>query len=108
MGGSMKIGGWTRLVILVSAAWIIAVCGVALYELLHWAPTELNPSGKQFFFYYYSDTSASSGFHPLLKGFKTREFIEVLGWPLAALWATYFLLAKGTRWVRQGFKDTSI
>jgi len=101
----MKISGWTRLLILLSAVWVIAVSGVAAYEQLHWVPTESDPSGNQFFFYYYPDPSVSSGFIPLIKGFKAAEFFEALGWPLAALWVGYLLLLFGGRWVRRGFKD---
>ena len=103
----MKIDRWTRLVILLSVAWLIGVCGVMLYEVLHWAPTEVNTQGNQLFFYYYSDPSVSSGFTPLLKSFKTQEFIEVLFWPLAVLWVSYFFLSRGARWVCKSFKDTS-
>lgn len=103
----MRIHGWTRVVVLVSMAWVMGVCGVVLYELFHWAPTASTPNGDQWFFYYYSDPSVTSGFIPLLKGFDTAAFLEALLWPLAALWASYFLLSRGVRWVRNGFKDTS-
>lgn len=102
----MKLSGWARIVVLVSATWVVGVCGVALYEWLHWAPTGENLNENQFFFNYYTESTVKAGFKPLIKVFNAKSFAGTMGWPLGLLWVSYFFISRGGRWVRKGFNQT--
>jgi len=109
----MNKKGWLRLVILLSAAWIIIISGIALYEYsVAPSPETLSfrPQSEPveaYIFLHVIGWKLSPSISGIALVLNKQKLIKYLFLPLVILWSSFLFIYFGGSWVKAGFNNGS-
>lgn len=96
----MKIGGWTRLGIVVSVLWIALALMTACYEFF------MNAPFGEFMFVRFIDNGPPIGrFNPVRAELDMGRLTLISLAPIAVFWFSGFVTWRAFRWVKAGFES---
>jgi hypothetical protein len=98
--------GWFRLLIVITAFWVVVVCGLVLSQYLSRNPFDQFPDGREppeYFFWHWSPIDLFAPKNEQIRQFEPN-LLKIIVWifsPVSVLWLSAYSWA----WVRDGFKS---